>query len=377
MIDNGLSDGSITEEETGAEDLSLYHRKLLATSPQQLEKPEWLAPWNDTTLEQRRMWPTWWNASLEAQLQEDVLIGIVTTASMHNRLSYQRKSWWTDERLDMVEVYTDIDHDPNVTNLIYSHCDSSYNYGLWCKNTHMLQMWQTPRYRKYKWFIRANDDSYYHLENIYDLVSKMDHTKPIVIGEKFCSDNPDGNYPSGGPGIILSRAFIDNIDWEKWNNPLKRRLKVREFFEDVLWGRFLNDTGTSHFIQHHGISQAPMLPNSGHMNLFMDYRGKPWPLPFRPLAYHQSGKWTTMPILHRKLHAIDYYPPARITFELPVCGCKYNFHSRCMWDLTKKGARIPCRWDGLQVACLGPGDYSLKGYKALLNSKNLTDDRVN
>lgn len=293
---------------------------------------------------------------------------------MHNRLAFQRASWWTQERIDMVEVYSDVDHDTSVPNLIFSHCDSSYHYGLWCKNTHMLQMWQTPRYRNFKWFIRANDDSYYHLENIYDLVKGLDHEKPIVIGEKFCSDNPDGTYPSGGPGIILSRGFVQNVDWEKWYNPLKKKLKVGLFFEDVLWGRYLNDTGNIEFIQHHGISQSPMLPRSGHLNLFMEYRNRPWPLPFRPLAYHQSGKWSSMPLLHRKLHAIDYYPPANAIFELPECKCRYNFHSRCMWDTKKKGPKLPCRWDGLLQECLGPGDYTLKGYRGHVQKLGLSDD---
>lgn len=293
----------------------------------------------------------------------------------HPRLAFQRATWWSDERINMTEVYSDVDHDPDVPNLIYSHCDSSYNFGLWCKNKHMLRMWQTPRYKKYKWFIRANDDSYYHLENIYDYLTAFDHTESIVIGEMFCS-NPSGVYPSGGPGIILSRGFVDNINWEAWDLPIQRETKIKDYFEDVLWGRYMNDSKNTRFIQHNGISQSAIVPGTGHMNLFMDFRGKPWPFPFRPLAYHQTGKWQQMVALHRKLHSIDYYPPAPVTFTFPPCKCKPDFHSRCMWDLTKKGNRMPCRWDGLQSQCLGPGDYTYKGYEELLNATKNANDKT-
>jgi len=290
---------------------------------------------------------------------------------MHNRLQHQRASWWYDDRLNMVEVYSDVEHDESVPNLVFSHCDSSYHYGLWCKNKHLLQMWGSPRYRKYKWFIRANDDSYYHLENIYDFLSKLDHRKPLVIGEKYCYNVPSMAYPSGGAGIILSRGFVDSINWDVWDNPLKRKTPIRLYFEDVLWGRYLQEAGGVEFIQHHGISQSAMLPTTEQSKLFLQYRNLPWPFPFRPLAYHQAGKWSNMVNTHRMLHSIDYYPQAPITFQLPPCQCRANFHSRCYWDAGKT-SRISCRWNSLLKICLGPDDYSLEGYRKLEKKQNVT-----
>jgi hypothetical protein len=74
------TNGQTEEENLDEDNLSLYHRKLLATPPIQAEKPEWLIPWNTSTLEQRRMWPTWWNSTMEAKLQDEVIVGIVTTS---------------------------------------------------------------------------------------------------------------------------------------------------------------------------------------------------------------------------------------------------------------------------------------------------------
>lgn len=401
-----------------ASEPSPYHRKLFAATITQQEK---FVPLSAD--EQQALWPTWWNATQEERLKEDILIGIVTTryawmvdtaakernllgqslvafvqavspcarlvweryipvryltpysmcfvgsSALHNRLFYQRASWWYDDRLDMVEVYSDVEKDPTIPNLVYSHCDSSYHYGLWCKNKHLLQMWGSPRYRKYKWFIRANDDSYYHLENIYEFVSQLDHTKPIIIGEKYCYNSPSIAYPSGGAGIILSRGFVDSMNWDIWDNPLKRKTPIRMYFEDVLWGRYLEEVGGVQFIQHHGISQSAMLPTTEQSKLFLQYRNHPWPFPFRPLAYHQAGKWSNMVSLHKMLHSIDYFPQAKHTFQLPACQCRANFHSRCYWD-TAKTSRLSCRWNSLLKICLGPEDYTLDGYHKLEKKLN-------
>jgi len=53
---------------------STYHRALLATTIPHVER---IVPLSAS--EQQSLWPTWWNATLEERLQEEILIGIVTT----------------------------------------------------------------------------------------------------------------------------------------------------------------------------------------------------------------------------------------------------------------------------------------------------------
>ena len=282
---------------------------------------------------------------------------------MHKRMAFQRASWWYDDRLAMAEVYSDIERDPSIQNLVYTHCDSSYHYGLWCKNKHMLLMWQSPRYRKYKWFIRANDDSYYHLENIYDMVSKLDHTKSIVIGAKYCWHRPDLGYPGGGSGFIVSRGFVDSMDWNVWENPVKSKLPLYLFFEDVLWGRYMKETNKTQFIQSYGIAQGGIHLRAENLHLYLQYHEKPWPFPFRPMAYHVAGQWHTMVTLHKLFHSVDYYPPAKYTFDLPPCVCKPGYHSACVWDVERlKKPNPPCKWNAPLNQCLGPKNYTYHDY---------------
>lgn len=59
------------------------------------EKPEWLSPWNTTTLEQLRMWPTWWNEELEAKMKEDLLVGIVTTGYEERKVKDRKNHEFT------------------------------------------------------------------------------------------------------------------------------------------------------------------------------------------------------------------------------------------------------------------------------------------
>lgn len=45
-----------------------------------------------------------------------------------------------------------------------------------------LRRWmELQELKQKKWFFRVMDDSYIHLENLYDYVSKLDHTVPYVV----------------------------------------------------------------------------------------------------------------------------------------------------------------------------------------------------
>jgi len=59
---------------------SPYHRKLLTTEPETPAAKEKEEKWSPFSVDgQRNLWPTWWNASMEERLKNEILIGIVTT----------------------------------------------------------------------------------------------------------------------------------------------------------------------------------------------------------------------------------------------------------------------------------------------------------
>lgn len=291
------------------------------------------------------------------------------TRGMHHRIKYQRDTWWTDERKDMVEVHTDVSMDEKVPNVFNTQCDSTYWFGLWCKNQAMFRLWQTPRYREVKWFIRANDDSLYHLENAWEYLSTLDHTKQLVIGDKYCANYPaDVAYPAGGCGFVVSQGFIRGLNWAVWDSPLITNLPVYRYYEDVLIGTYLKLMGDNVTIIHYpGIAQQALESWSGHAYYMKTWLGKPWPFDWKPIAYHQSGVWARMIDAFLILYQNDYYPVANITFEIPECKCLPRLHSRCLWNTAK---RInDCNFMALPQKCLGPGPYTLAGHAALVAEK--------
>lgn len=88
-----------------------------------------------------------------------------------------------------VENYTLPDHPGpyrQFINAVKHGCSSTdREFGLICKNNIIFRkwMWDADMASK-KWFFRFMDDTWAHLENIYDYLSTLDHRKPY---EKFGS----------------------------------------------------------------------------------------------------------------------------------------------------------------------------------------------
>lgn len=59
----------------------------------------------------------------------------------------------------------------------------------------------------YDWFMKADDDTYVVMENLKFLLSKLDKTKPMYLGNHFKLHVKQG-YMSGGAGYIFSRKAL-------------------------------------------------------------------------------------------------------------------------------------------------------------------------
>lgn len=276
----------------------------------------------------------------------------------HHKIKHILDSWWTKERRNISYVFSDTNNEIefNLPNLVNTGCDESYNYGLYCKNGAMIKYWLSePKFSKVKWFIRGMDDAYIHLENLHYLTKQYDPSKPIIIGERYCYWSGH-DYPNGGPGIILSRAAIENFNWEMWEHSLK--VQTGKIFDDVIWGDYIHYANIT-FIHHHGITQEPVEEND-HQQLFnymMDQKNKSWPLSFRPTMIHQRGSIHLMPWLHQKLHELSYLPIHPDAYDPPLCYCPKdkNVHQKCAWN--QKYAESSCHWSSQTLICLGPGPY--------------------
>lgn len=280
---------------------------------------------------------------------------------LHNRMQWPLKSWWKREFDPIVDVLSDTDDDvfennegENMTipNLRNTGCASSYNLGLCCKNHWMMQNWKDdPKFKDTKWFYRAMDDSWVHLENLVWLAQQYDHTKPMVIGEKVCTSS---QYPDGGPGFLISRAVLEHPQFlSAWNQSVSERKGA--ILDDLIWGIYAKKTNIS-VVHYHGISHAKIHNTSGLYKYYLKQKDKPWPITFRPVAYHQIGNTIEyMPEMDERLHELDYSIPHPDPYTPPNCRCLDSGHKRCGYNV--KLTRGKCFVAQTELECLGPGPW--------------------
>lgn len=192
----------------------------------------------------------------------------------------------------------------------------------------MIQFFQEPHNRHYKWVLRLMDDTYVHMENYHHLVSQLDSSRPIIIGEKYC--HPSFSYPTGGPGFILSRGFIDNFNFGSWKSITSNRNK-EGIYDDLVWGQQVREM-KAEFIHHSGFSQLAAGPTN---NMFQYIASRSsWDLPFRPIAYHQGpNRFEYMGPLDNILHRVPYHIPDKKLVTAPECQC---------WPMSQEDHEIRC-----------------------------------
>jgi hypothetical protein len=288
---------------------------------------------------------------------------------MHARLQDAVNSWYNLEEFGkhegFVTVFSDSDDGklpsgavmPNVKT---TGCETTYNYGLWCKNSYMWKYWrEDAKFKDVEWFVRIMDDSYVHLENLLDLVEQHNSSKRIVLGDKHCYwSNHD--YPSGGPGVLFSRGVLDDFNQTEWELPFKLAKNIGNFFDDVAWGDYLHFRGIP-VTNHMGIEQAANRPHSPQWKYWLEFqrgKGRKWNLPYRPVLLHQHGNPMPMVEVHNELHKIDYSPTSETLIDIPACHCPPNRHQKCVWnqDLTNNGL---CHWGFDRLTCIAPGPWDL------------------
>lgn len=277
-------------------------------------------------------------------------------------MRWQRESWWSARYDDIVDVLSDTTesnvtfHLPNIHN---TGCDNTYYYGLWCKNYYMLKQWkEDPKFANVRWFYRGMDDSWVHLENLVWFTKQYDHTKRIILGEKVCMQTGK-HYPDGGPGFLISRGVLDALDTNQllatWNRTLEIN-KPAPIYDDVIWGIMIELMNAT-LVHTPSMSHTFMSMDSDLYKLFLYQRHRTWGLSFRPVAYHQVGKYIEeMPQIDKELHTIDYGQVDPYPHTPPDCKCQIK-HIKCAWNFELQGHKKPCNWSSPELRCLGPGPF--------------------
>lgn len=242
------------------------------------------------------------NTTLKKAIERDIVIGIITTGKLCERL-HDIFTSWGDEYRNLIYVFTDninpeckLKH--SISNYIITNCSGEYTDGLVCKNEEMIKYFNEHLNNR-KWLMRAMDDTYIHVENLYDLLITLDENESILIGERYCHYHFD--YPTGGPGMVMSNAFLREFNFSLWYE------SSRFIYDDLVWGEYLKHAN-SNFIHHNGFSQISAHPKYNKLYQEMIKQRNSWKYPFRPIAYHQHNKKSRdyMKELHTIFHSINY-----------------------------------------------------------------------
>jgi hypothetical protein len=376
---------------------AIAHAQKVPVSPKSTEaksNPE-------STHQHDSSWPSFWNQDKEASMREEVVVGVISTRyegldkseyrwvigisffglqadfyscsfpflcsrDQHHRISSLEATWATPARRErMVEIYTDDPVDYAVTNPVATRCGSDDNYGRWCKFTHMLKVWTTPRYRNVKWFVVVLDTSYLHLENLYEFVSTLNSSKPQLIGDINC-DAIGVKYASGKAGFIFSKGVRDTMQFDIWYQPTRISLRKNRYEYDKMWSKYAHATEAT-LIKHSGMISYAYTASSDLLDNYNKWVDHPWPFPFRPISSNQEDDMEYLPELHKRLHLLKN-PDAEILFPISTsCNCKRGFESRCLADASLTENQISCQYSRAELKCLGDGLFDFDEHSKLVN----------
>jgi hypothetical protein len=213
-------------------------------------------------------------------------------------------------------------------NWINTGCENTYSIGLVCKNKKVVETFGSPPFANYKWLFRLMDDTFLHPENAWHLLSTLNSSQPMLIGERFCHHQFD--YPTGGPGLIISRGLIDGFEVSVWNDIASHRTVKEGVFDDLVWGQYIKRKGIP-LTHHNGFSQVPASLANPFFNYVMGR--KKWNLDFRPIAYHQGpNKQIFMTRIQDALHRLPYdETDSQHMLKVQPCQCwpmKADDHER-------------------------------------------------
>ncbi|PIO63245.1 hypothetical protein TELCIR_15166, partial [Teladorsagia circumcincta] len=71
---------------------------------------------------------------------------------------------------------------------------------------------------EYDWFLKADDDTYFHMPNLRHFLMSYNSNKPLAFGHQYSKNKM--NYHSGGAGYVLSKGAVARLGTEGFNHNL-------------------------------------------------------------------------------------------------------------------------------------------------------------
>ncbi|XP_019641054.1 PREDICTED: chondroitin sulfate synthase 1-like [Branchiostoma belcheri] len=155
----------------------------------------------------------------ELTVRQPLYVGVMTAGKfLHTRATACNNTWgrqvskveffsqrgsWEDDRLPVVSL-------PGVSDDVYPPQTKAFR---------MLQHVCRTHGQRYDWFMRADDDSYIHVDRLMRFLAKIDSSKKVYMGQpgygfpavRHKLGLNGRNFCMGGPGVMFSRAAIQAL----------------------------------------------------------------------------------------------------------------------------------------------------------------------
>ncbi|XP_055377344.1 glycoprotein-N-acetylgalactosamine 3-beta-galactosyltransferase 1-like [Condylostylus longicornis] len=177
------------------------------------------------------------NTTLADKLYDEikVLCWVMTAPDNHKTKAQHVKLTWGKRCNKLLFMSTEYDDELGSIGLNVTEGRD----GLWNKTREAFTYIYENHLDEYDWFVKADDDTYFIMENLRFMLSEHRTDTPIYFGSKF--QMPSVVYMSGGAGYVLSREAVKRLVEIAFKN--SRICRVGASVEDVEIGVCLNAVG--------------------------------------------------------------------------------------------------------------------------------------
>ncbi len=214
-----------------------------------------------------------------------LVVGLITRGSEedHDNILLARQTWAKHVPAEQILILSH--RSDSRINSVKSRCTDSYSLGVCCKTSELFSM-MYARHPRADWFLRATDDSIWHIESLLQRLAGFRSTAKhllgcvgIVKGTAFLERGNGEPHPAGGAGYIMSNALA------RWWSRNQHSYLRECWHDDLSIGHYVRQVLGIVTIHLHGVLQEPQIREN--LPDFSEIVECKCPLP--PPLYYNTG----------------------------------------------------------------------------------------
>lgn len=136
-----------------------------------------------------------------------VLCWVMTSGEFHKtRAVHIRETW--GRRCNKLLFMTNV-HDARLPVVVLNASTTNEDY--WHKTVQALEYLYINKFHEYDWFAKADDTTFYIVENLRYILSQYDPSQAFIFGVKYHHDSTPDGYISDKAGYVLSKQALQRL----------------------------------------------------------------------------------------------------------------------------------------------------------------------